>query len=701
MAHIKVKRLVVATFMFAVLFALSACAAPQESSQTVTSSEEEALQQAVSELQEAASLSEEDEEFDNLVSANGLVTSFIGEPFFDKPIETEEDAQAAVDSVITRIGGDDTTHLTLYEIRPTETGTTYYTFRQEAGNVDVYGAAVKLVTDKENNAVGLISAILPNAKADKLEQWLVTQEEAEQIVVEVCKTNDGEDVQVIQNATEQTLLPFEEGSAASIYVWVVYTRNYDTDIDVGYLAHYVSGEGKYLYNIPVSAPSSIEAQTGEVATFAFYGMEAGTWTGTITRSNGSTEEVTVPIMTDSESGEVILGDMERQILCADYADFTYNDTLTPRVQIDGTFDNNEIAIYDTFVKVWDFYDSIGWTSPDDNGTPALLLMDMVDQDGDVVNNAYYSGMHKGFQTFAFNREDPYGDCIDVIGHEFTHCITHTASTTNIYFNDSGAINESISDILGNLLEAEVRGASCDWLQGEGVGKPMRSLKDPHDFGQPEYVWDVYYGPAASEPTEANDCGGAHINSSLLSLVSYKLDQAGMTIGDQVYYWMNVELAMTPTSDFPQLAELLPWCMEQAGYPEFVDAVKAAVEEGRYTQTEKPATPPEGAGYLEVELPAQTSVDKSNIHLLIVPAENYDIDYSYMTWVGLDGTTMQLAAPAGDYRLAVYFFEGEEIDEVLTFIGDGWISTIDEDDPFAKAEPITVSAGDTVTVTLEL
>ena len=48
--------------------------------------------------------------------------------------------------------------------------------------------------------------------------------------------------------------------------------------------------------------------------------------------------------------------------------------------------------------------------------------------------------------------------------------------------------------------------------------------------------------------------------------------------------MNVALAMTPSTDYPQMADLLPWCMGQAGYPQYVDAVQKAVEEGRFTAT---------------------------------------------------------------------------------------------------------------------
>ena len=44
---------------------------------------------------------------------------------------------------------------------------------------------------------------------------------------------------------------------------------------------------------------------------------------------------------------------------------------------------------------------------------------------------------------------------DVIGHEFTHCVTGTTMTTNLYLNDYGAINEAMSDIMGNIIEMSI------------------------------------------------------------------------------------------------------------------------------------------------------------------------------------------------------------------------------------------------------
>ena len=79
-------------------------------------------------------------------------------------IKDYDEAYKAVQSVYDRIGADETTKLELAEVRMTEDNICY-TFLQMAGDIRVYGDAVKLITDNDGKAIGLVSAILPNVKA--------------------------------------------------------------------------------------------------------------------------------------------------------------------------------------------------------------------------------------------------------------------------------------------------------------------------------------------------------------------------------------------------------------------------------------------------------------------------------------------------------------------------------------------------------
>ena len=649
----------------------------------------------VSDTSSATSEVDYSEAYERALSGKEAVSTFIGEPFYDGTIADEEDALAAINSVMERIGGDETVELEAVSIRPTEDGPTYYTFCQKAGNVRVNGASVKLVVDESGKAVGLVSTILPRVGVESMESWAVTQEQAEAIVSEACEA-DGISAKVVAGATEQAVIPFEDTDERCQYAWVVYTNNPSNEVDVAYLAHYVGADGEYLYRIPVSEPGNADALAGDAAAFAFDGMEEGTWTGTVTTFKGASKEITVPTLRNPETGAVYLADGKRKILCADYAAFAYNETITPRIEEDGRFADNELLIYDTFIRVWDFYDSIGWTGPDGEGTPSLILMDLVNEDGEVIHNAYHKGRSWGFQVFEFNRDEPDGECTDIVGHEFTHAVTNATVTNILYMNDYGAIAEGMSDILGNLIEMMIDDTPAgSWLISEnGVDGAIRSMSDPHAYDQPAFTWDVYYVPGVDEPTETNDNGGVHIDSSLLSIISYKLDQAGMQPEEQFFFWMNVALAITPQTDFPQLAELLPWCLAQSGYGQYSDALNAAIADVRLATHELPAKPPAGTGIVKFTEPDVSAARNGVVCVTFIPVAD-DEDGSIPTWPAAETALVATAVPAGDYYvMSSYYDEGEE-ERAFAYSADGWAPIDSDTQSLGKANVVSVADGEVV------
>lgn len=123
---------------------------------------------------------------ENAFAGEGSLTAFLGENFYDGVVENEDDALDAVYSVIEEIGGDDTTVLQIENITESEESV-YYTFRQYAGDMTVYGASVKLITDWDGNVRGLVSSIVPGIKADPAYNWMIDEDEAEAIVKEEVK----------------------------------------------------------------------------------------------------------------------------------------------------------------------------------------------------------------------------------------------------------------------------------------------------------------------------------------------------------------------------------------------------------------------------------------------------------------------------------------------------------------------------------
>lgn len=603
-------------------------------------------------------------------TGEGAVSSFIGEPFYDGVINDADDARDCVYAAMPLIGGDDSTELGTCTIYPTEDGVTYYSFQQVVGDLSVYAATAKLVVNKDGEAIGLVSSLVPNLEAPDADTWTISAGEAEEVIK---KEYDG--LTILSDLTEQTLLPSESDDAFH-YVWVVYTDNIFSDVDTAYLAHYVDHSGNFLYSMPISNPGSADALAGSTAVFAFKDMETGTWSGTVTDNSGKKKDIEVPIMIDPETGMQILGDAQRQILCADQADFDYNDTLTPCASEDGEFDRESLLTYYGFIQIYDLFDECGWTGPDGDGTPSLILMNAVDEEGYPAENACYVGKQQGFQVFEFDTQNGYGEAIDVIGHEFTHCVTGTLMTTNLYMNDYGAINEGMSDILGNLAAMMVDEDDEPYLMGEKIQEGgLRVMGDPHQRQQPEFVWDEYYVPAALESTELNDNGGVHINSSLLNILSYMLGTEGMEPEDEFYYWMNVAMAMTPRTDYEQLAEILPWVMKNFGFEKYLDILQASIDYTRIATHDIPDTPGEGLSYVLFEYPEDQM--EYNQDILVRYAFTDESD-SFSTWPAADSGYVIAALPEGNYTLTLIKQDGESGEYSYVLYNDGEFVSIDED-----------------------
>jgi Zn-dependent metalloprotease len=157
--------------------------------------------------------------------------------------------------------------------------------------------------------------------------------------------------------------------------------------------------------------------------------------------------------------------------------------------------------------------------------------------------------------------------VDIGGHEMTHGVTQfTANLT--YQGESGALNESWSDVFGAMLERNVRGVedANTWLIAEqaytpGVsGDALRYMDDPHRAtghnltpnDDPDHYSERYIG--------LDDDGGVHVNSGIANKAFYLLAKGGshhlggsMTgIGaDQASRIWFVALAsyMTPSTNF--------------------------------------------------------------------------------------------------------------------------------------------------------
>jgi len=118
--------------------------------------------------------------------------------------------------------------------------------------------------------------------------------------------------------------------------------------------------------------------------------------------------------------------------------------------------------------------------------------------------------------------------LDVCGHEITHGLTSNTGNL-IYSNESGAINESYSDIFGTSIENFARPTNWNWKIGEDLiaatNGALRRMDNPNAYGDPDtYGGQNYY-------TGTADNGGVHTNSGVNNYWYYLLVTGGSGTND--------------------------------------------------------------------------------------------------------------------------------------------------------------------------
>jgi Zn-dependent metalloprotease len=176
--------------------------------------------------------------------------------------------------------------------------------------------------------------------------------------------------------------------------------------------------------------------------------------------------------------------------------------------------------YDGAGATYDLYfDAYQRRSLDDLG----LRLDSTVHYQRQYDNAFWDGRQMVYgdgDGELFNR---FTLAIDVIGHELTHGVTQYTSNLN-YSQQSGALNESFSDVFGSLVKQRTRGqtaSQADWLIGEGLftskvkGTALRSMKEPGTaYDDPVLGRDPQPGHMRDYVQTYEDNGGVHINSGI-------------------------------------------------------------------------------------------------------------------------------------------------------------------------------------------
>jgi hypothetical protein len=204
--------------------------------------------------------------------------------------------------------------------------------------------------------------------------------------------------------------------------------------------------------------------------------------------------------------------------------------------------------------------------------------DSIDDAGmEIVSTVHYGVDYANAFWSSNDQQMVYGDAYgfplgdDVVGHELTHGVTDYESNL-FYYYQSGAINESFSDLWGEFID-QTNGDGDDsegvkWLLGEDVSGlgAIRDMKDPPAYGDPDKMTSPNYYIGSADFGWFGDYGGVHTNSGVNNKAVYLLTDGDSFNGYEVtglgiekvaaiYYEVQTSL-LTSGADYKDLYNAL-------------------------------------------------------------------------------------------------------------------------------------------------
>lgn len=231
----------------------------------------------------------------------------------------------------------------------------------------------------------------------------------------------------------------------------------------------------------------------------------------------------------------------------------------------------EPAVDDSAVN--EAYDGLGHTdalfrevysraSMDDCNLPLLATVHY----GRDYDNAFWDSRQLVFGDGDGQIFRGFTGSLSVIGHELTHGVTQFTANL-VYRGQSGALNESVSDVFGALVEqyaAQQSVEDASWLIGEGLftdqveGNALRSLSAPGTAYDDDVLGrDPQPATMAGYVATEDDNGGVHLNSGIpnhafylaaAELGGYAWERAG-----QIWYDTITSETLSAQSDFARFA----------------------------------------------------------------------------------------------------------------------------------------------------
>ncbi len=304
----------------------------------------------------------------------------------------------------------------------------------------------------------------------------------------------------------------------------------------------------------------VDVYSGDIIASNSLIREVGPVTGTGIAVNGTTRELN---LYQSSTNSYQLKDTTKPMTgtintyTANYRNTTTGTLMTSSSKT--ISDKAAVSAHSYAEVVYDFYKNLfNRNSLDNKG----MSIDSVIHYGSRYNNAFWNGYKMIYGDGDGSYFTSLSGDLDVVAHEMTHGVTSKTSNLN-YENQPGALNESMSDVLGVLVQTydkynvsnggQWTFNSADWVVGDEIytpgiaGDALRSLANPTLYDQPAHMNNYKNLPN----TESGDWGGVHTNSGIPNKAAYLLAQnIGCEKTARIYY-RALTVYFNSTTNFSQ------------------------------------------------------------------------------------------------------------------------------------------------------
>lgn len=390
-----------------------------------------------------------------------------------------------------------------------------FVLSQKLGGYEVYGRRITVSTDSSGNVT-----------------YLTTNYQPYRSVQNSISISEEDAISSLKTKYEENTVNFENKGI------VIYSSDEYEDKPV------------YVYKIEVSSLqyNDDNNNTALVAEIVFVDAETGNFIDsesnicldTSVRGEG-TDELGNMRFFDIEkiNNYYYMHDIKRNI-------FMYKKDVTKLIKerFNVWLDKTAVSAYRNVIDTRDWFERhLNRISMDGNN---MALRTVVHKSGKERDNAYYLKSEKtlNFCDNSNSNSHSAAACKDVTAHEYTHGVLDHVTGGIPYKNATGAIDEAYADIFGCLIEN-------NWIIGENWKvKGLRNIADPLSRGTPMKYGGDYWKSYTMNPSNANDNGGVHINSTVLSHAAYLMSKSGIdnTTLEKLWY-KSMQLGYNSNSQF--------------------------------------------------------------------------------------------------------------------------------------------------------